>query len=73
MESGIESMLTSTTGGRGACRPGCAACVLEARAYGTAEAADGDQPAEEVLRQDGDQAGLVPPERRFEVVVVDHT
>ncbi len=58
---------------KGACRSGCAAGALEARSYRTAEAALGDQPVGELLRQDGDQAGLVAPERRFQVVVVDHT
>jgi len=58
---------------KGGCRSGCPACALEARAYGTLEAAVSDQPAAELRRHDGDQGGLVAPERRFEVVVIDHT
>jgi hypothetical protein len=55
----------------GNCRPRCSACAREAPLYNTAADAIRDQPPAELALEDGDQAGLFPPARRFQIVIVD--
>jgi hypothetical protein len=55
----------------GSCWRSCPACAREAVLYDTADAAIRAQPAVELALEDGDQGGVLPPARRFQVVVVD--
>ena len=54
---------------RAACAPDCRACVLERPVYGSEEEALAAQPADELRMAPGDQGALVPPARRFELVI----
>ena len=56
---------------RAGCRPRCPACRLEAATYRSVDDALAAQPREELALGEGDQAALIPPPRRFQVVVVD--
>ena len=58
---------------RGGCSSRCWACAQERRAYRTFQAAVEDQPQAERGREAGDQGAIVPPPRRFEVLVTDHS
>ena len=53
----------------GSCAADCRACALEAALYASAEEALAAQPPDERRRTAGDQGALVPPARRFELVV----
>ena len=56
----------------GSCGPGCTACALECRRWGSQFAAEAAQPKGERDLPGGHPDALIPSPRRFEVVVLDH-